>query len=154
MFFQGFKLYSQMTPEEKEEVKRRRQEEEMERERQQQERIQKMEEAARQRQLIRQRLYENDALFLKTEGLYVYDPQGSISSRELYDIYQNWCIREELPIKPPREFWLHIKEAAPRYRLTYSGNILDRNGKRCRGFRGIRALNDSTDNTDNTDILQ
>ena len=154
MYFQRPKFYSEMTPEEQAEARQRRQEEEEERERQWQEQMKQRQEAARQRYLIQQRLYENHTLFMQTEGLYVFDPDGSISSQELYDIYKSWCIREELPIKPAREFWLYLKEAAPRYRLTYSGNILNSQGKRCRGFRGIRALKDHTDTTDDTDILQ
>lgn len=152
MYLQSFKPFSQMTPEEQEEARRRRKEEDRERERQRQEQVRLLEEKNRRRWLLHQRLYENHRLFMETEGLYVLDPNGSISSQELYDIYRTWCIREELPIKPAREFWLYLKETAPEYRLTYSGNITNSSGKRCRGFRGIRALDPDTDRTDNTDI--
>ena len=142
-------LFSQLPPMNLEELLNRRREKEQEWERQQQERMRLQEEEDRKQRLLQQRLYKNHILFMETEGLYVFDPNGSISSRELYELYKTWCIREELPIKPPREFWLYLKEAAPRYRLTYSGNIIDSRGKRCRGFRGIRAV---TQNTDNSDI--
>lgn len=83
---------------------------------------------------------DNPRLFLNTKGLYAYDPFGSISSQELYAIYQDWCLREKLPLFSPREFWSRVKELAPSYCLRYSGQVLDSQGKRVRGFRGIRAL--------------
>lgn len=83
---------------------------------------------------------DNPRLFLETKGLYAYDPFGSITSQELYAIYQDWCLREKLPLFSPREFWSSVKELAPSYQLRYSGQILDSRGKRVRGFRGIRVL--------------
>lgn len=100
-------------------------------------------EAYRKRQARR---YDNARLFLE-EGILVYDPDGTISSQELYRLYRLWCIREELPLKPPREFWLHIKEAGPRHGLCYSSSLKDREGKRCRGFRGARAPREESLNT-------
>lgn len=149
MYFTRPKFYFEMTPEELEEARRRSEEKERQRQEQHQQQLREQEEINRQRHLHYMRLYHNHSLFLQTEGLYVLDPKGSISSQELYTIYQNWCIREKMPAKPPREFWLYIKQNAPEHGLTYSGNIIDSTGKRCRGFRGIRAIS-HTDNTDNT----
>jgi hypothetical protein len=155
-----FSRVFRMTPEEKAEFLRREEQEEEERERQYQQKRRERDEQMRLWQLQQMRIYENHKLFLETEGLFVFDPNGSISSRELYGIYRNWCIREKLPIKPPREFWLYVKEKAPQHQLTYSGNIIDSKGSRCRGFRGICALpenreglpgNEMASNTDNTD---
>lgn len=92
-------------------------------------------EAARQRRLAL--IYDNARQFLK-EGLLVSDPDGTISSQELYRVYREWCIREGLPIKPPREFWLNIKSAGPAHGISPSGSLKTPEGKRCRGFRGIR----------------
>lgn len=89
----------------------------------------------------------NIALFLETEGLYVYDPDGRITSQELYAIYRNWCLEEEIPLHPAREFWLFVKEHASQYRLVYSLHIPNGNGKRVRGFYGIRPLNHQDRNT-------
>ena len=92
-------------------------------------------------QMQRQSLlfHDNPRAFLETEGLYRYDPDGCISSQELYEIYRAWCIRNRLPLCTPREFWLDIKHLAPHYQLRYSGQVPDSRGKRVRGFRGIRA---------------
>ena len=125
----------------------------------------KMEQYARE-SLIRHRRYmlleANILLFFQTEGLYEYDPEGRITSGELYGIYKQWCLDQQIPLHPPREFWLHARKHAAQYRLVYSTYIPDRNGKRCRGFYGIRPLQekgkkhhpesgrDGADGTDNS----
>lgn len=74
---------------------------------------------AEERALRNMQLYDNPQLFLSVEGLYTFDPDGCISSRELYDIYRQWCIREGFPIFTPRTFWLRMKEYAPHHALIY-----------------------------------
>ena len=98
------------------------------------------EEQDRLQALYRLRYNDNPSLFLQTEGLFCRDLEGSITSQELYAIYKDWCILEELPLSSPREFWQRIKGIAPYYQLSYSGQVLDSRGKRVRGFRGIRPL--------------
>lgn len=119
----------------------RAEEERREQERIQQDQLRKEEEWKRmqeQKRIWNMRLYDNPLLFLQTEGLYQYDPDGCISSQAMYQIYREWCIREKLPISTPRTFWLRMKEYAPQYALTYC-TFTGTDGKRCRGFRGIRA---------------
>jgi len=84
------------------------------------------------------RMNRNMELFLKTPGLYAYDPEGRISSQELYAIYRRWCLKEELPLQTSRSFFLYVKKHASQYRLVYAGHIPDSTGKRVRGFYGIR----------------
>ena len=93
------------------------------------------------------RMNRNIELFLKTPGLYVYDPEGRISSRMLYTLYRQWCLAEQLPLQRPRSFFLYVKKHAPQYRLVYAGHIPDSTGKRVRGFYGIRPLSSSEDGT-------
>ena len=100
----------------------------------------KQEEIRQQRQRQSLLFHDNPRAFLETEGLYRYDPDGCISSQELYEIYRAWCIRNRLPLCTPREFWLDIKHLAPHYQLRYIGQVPDSREKRVRGFRGIRAL--------------
>ena len=97
-------------------------------------------EQQRLRELQLRRIEDNIRLFLETPGLYAYDPMGKISSAQLYEIYSNWCLQEEIPIQPLRAFCLCVKKHASHYRLVYAGHIPDGNGKRVRGFRGIRQL--------------
>ena len=120
---------------------------EEERERARKEYIEQEERLAQERYYRYMLLEENITLFFRTEGLYVYDPNGRITSGELYNIYKQWCLAQKIPLHPPREFWLHAKNQAAQYRLVYSTYIPDQNGKRCRGFYGIRALTEEEKNT-------
>ena len=97
------------------------------------------EEEERQRRL-EWKINHSMELFMQAPVLCVYDPAGGISSGELYSCYRQWCLREEIPSHPPRAFYLHVKKNAAKYRLVYSGSILNSEGRRGRGFRGIRLL--------------
>ena len=92
-------------------------------------------------------LEDNITLFFQTEGLYVYDPEGRITSGELYAIYKQWCFAQKIPLHPPREFWLHARNHAAQYQLVYSTYIPGPTGKRCRGFYGIRPLQEEEKST-------
>lgn len=140
-----------MTPEKRRLEIQQEEEEGSQRQRAVQERIrqQKLEQIRRQREL-QLRFYDNPRLFLDTPGLYCYDPDGSISSQDLYQIYRKWCLEQRIPLATPREFWLKIRKYAPEYALSYC-ILTGISGKRCRGFRGICALVENTENTDGTD---
>lgn len=97
-------------------------------------------ERQRLQELERRRIEDNIRMFLETPGLYVYDPLGKISSSQLYQLYTNWCLREQIPVQPLRAFCLYVKQHASSYRIVYAGHIPEDNGKRVRGFRGIRQL--------------
>ena len=81
--------------------------------------------------------------FLQEKPGFVYDPDGSITSRELYDAFKAWCRKEELPVKPAREFWLYARKHAFAYQMVYSQNVYNAAGKRVRGFRGLRKLDEA-----------
>ena len=138
--------WRRMSPEEREKAIQQ-EEEERRQEEEQRERIRQQELEQWQRQYeARRLLYDNPKVFLETDGLYCYDPDGSISSQELYQIYRSWCIAKHIPIESPRTFWVRMREYGPTHALTYS-MVIGSNGKRCRGFRGIRALTEITDTT-------
>lgn len=96
-------------------------------------------EESRLRHLHFRRMEQNIALFWETPGLYVFDPEGRISSKELYQLYKQWCIQEKIPLRPEREFFLYTKKNASRLCLTHSTHIPCGQGKRLRGFRGVRS---------------
>lgn len=122
------------------EMVKRREEQEREWERTRQEWLEEERRRSEERHRRYMRMENNITLFFQTEGLYVYDPSGRIPSGELYNLYKQWCIAENIPLHPPREFWLHAKKHAAEYRLVYATSIPDQTGKRCRGFYGIRPL--------------
>ena len=69
-----------------------------------------------------------------------YDETGSISSRRLYNLYQEWCGDNALTPLSARSFWTYLCQHASEYRLHYTNTIPIGGGKRARGFQGIRAL--------------
>lgn len=78
--------------------------------------------------------------FMASEGYFRYDETGSISSRRLYNLYQEWCGDNALTPLSARSFWTYLCQHASEYRLHYTNTIPIGGGKRARGFQGIRAL--------------
>lgn len=83
----------------------------------------------------------NIPMFLKSEGYIRFDPQGQISSRRLYRIYQDWCEGNMLTAMNPKTFSSWLIQQTDSYGLSYSFNIPDGNERRVRGFKGIRPCN-------------
>lgn len=76
--------------------------------------------------------------FLRSEGYIKFDPEGSISSKLLYDIYRDWCQDNALPPLAQGSFWGYVSQNTQRYGLRICKNIPVGNGKRVRGFLGIQ----------------
>lgn len=136
-----FAWFMKLPEEERKKIQQQRQKEfDQEMERKQQEREARIKERERQAAIQQRRyalLHDNARQFLK-EGFLIQDPDGFVTSQELYRVYREWCIRQKLPLKPPREFWLHVKEEAPHYAMHHSSSLRSADGKRCRGFQGVR----------------
>ena len=100
----------------------------------------------------RRKVEQSIQSFFETEGLLLLDPEGKITSRQLYDLYRNWCIREGIPVQPPRAFFLYAKKNASSLSLVYSVHIPAPDGKRVRGFYGARVpeRGDGADNYENS----
>lgn len=66
--------------------------------------------------------------------------EGEVGGAELYLCYFEWCGRNMLKAFLHDFFicWLH--ENGGKYGLTYSENVLNREGRRVRGFRGLRLI--------------
>lgn len=65
-----------------------------------------------------------------------FDPNGSISSVNLYNIYCSWCANNGLEYMKRDSFinWVRMNES--KYKIKYASNIISED-KRVRGFRGI-----------------
>ena len=83
------------------------------------------------------------SIFLQEKPGFVYDPDASVTSQELYDAFRAWCRKEELPVKPAREFWMYARQHAFAYQLVYSQNVYNAEGKRVRGFLGLRKTDEA-----------
>lgn len=100
----------------------------------------------------RRRIEQSIQVFFETDGLFLRDPEGKITSQQLYGLYRGWCIRENIPIQPPRAFFLYAKKNAAALSLVHSVHIPTPEGKRVRGFYGARLpeRGDGTDNNENS----
>lgn len=94
-------------------------------------------------QQIRRLVYyqrHSEEMFLKHNQDLCYDPEGKITSQEIYEIYSLWCRKEEITPKSSRSFLLYLKEHAGELRLIPINGMANSAGRRVRGFRGIRAV--------------
>ena len=82
----------------------------------------------------------NFIAFLRSQGYIRFDPEYSISSRELYAIYTLWCDENAVaPIKP-RSMTEYLLGHLSDYGLSYDNNCYNSAGRRVRGFKGIDAV--------------
>lgn len=61
----------------------------------------------------------------------------SITVRELYDIYQDWCYESAEKARTPYTFTRFLHDNEKKYGIKYSENVHKADGKRARGFIGI-----------------
>ena len=79
--------------------------------------------------------------FLKSEGYFRFDPEGTVTSRGLYAVYKDWCEDNMYTPLSQNSFWNFLRQNAVDYNLTYTNTIPGGNGRRVRGFQGIRLCN-------------
>ena len=106
----------------------------------------KMEQLRRQReeqaQIIRQYQLLMDhsmEIYMEETRDLVYDPEGTITSREIYGLYSLWCREKGITAESSRKFLMFLKERSSQYRIRPINGLSTEEGKRVRGFRGIRA---------------
>ena len=78
--------------------------------------------------------------FLQSEGYIQLKADSTITSRELYAIYQMWC--EDNGYRPiaQRSVSSYLKSHLEDYNLEASNKITNKSGKQVNGFWGIQAL--------------
>ena len=80
---------------------------------------------------------DNIPEFLGSEGYIIFDPNGHIAIRELYDVYHE-CSNDNSEKACVLSFFSKFLRAnAKKYGLIYVKNIMLRNGKKVRGYRGV-----------------
>lgn len=77
--------------------------------------------------------------FLESEGYFRFDPEGEITSRQLYNLYSDWCIDNMLLPLKSNTFIAWLNQNGARYAIRYDTNISAGNGCRVRGFKGMRS---------------
>lgn len=78
--------------------------------------------------------------FLESEGYVQLKADSSISSKELYEIYQMWCEENSLTPLKRRSFSDAVIASQSKYNLEYCNNITNAAGRRVWGFMGIEAV--------------
>lgn len=78
--------------------------------------------------------------FMESEGYIRLKADASISSKDLYAVYQMWCEENALVPLKGRSFSDAMVANAARYRLEHCNNITNAAGRRVWGFMGVEAI--------------
>ena len=78
--------------------------------------------------------------FMESEGYFRFKADYSISSKELYDIYKQWCEDNACHSVSAIRFSAELRQNDRRYNLEATNNIYLPGGRRVRGFVGIEPL--------------
>lgn len=85
----------------------------------------------------------NAGLFMESEGYIKYGEDYEISSRDLYEVYRQWCSDNACEPIPPRVMLGYVKENGIKYGLKSSTSIHIGSGRYVRGFKGVDATRGS-----------
>ena len=78
--------------------------------------------------------------FMESEGYFRFKADYSISSKEFYDIYKQWCEDNACHSVSAIRFSAELRQNDRRYNLEATNNIYLPDGRRVRGFVGIEPL--------------
>ena len=78
--------------------------------------------------------------FLESEGYIRLKADGTISSKDLYEIYRMWCEENNLTPLKRRSFSESVIVNQSKYNLEYCNKITNAAGRRVWGFFGIEAI--------------
>ena len=76
--------------------------------------------------------------FLADESYVTFGADIKTSSTELYGGYFQWCSMNGLTALKSDSFTKWLKENAEKYKIKYDYNVVNREGRRVRGFKGIK----------------
>lgn len=76
--------------------------------------------------------------FMKSEGYFRFDIQGTATSRALYAVYKDWCDDNAMTAMSSTSFLQFLNQNQLLYGLSYSNNISIGNGRKARGYHGLR----------------
>ncbi len=79
----------------------------------------------------------NVIAFMESTGYIRFDPDASISSLELYRVYQVWCQENAFTPLKQRSFSDFLIANLNKYGIERDSNVYNAAGRRVRGFKGI-----------------
>lgn len=77
--------------------------------------------------------------FMTSSGYIERDPNGSVSTKELYEVYRVWCSDNNVAELSPKAFSAFLINHLGNYGLRYVNRLPDRN-RAIRGFIGLTTL--------------
>ena len=80
---------------------------------------------------------DNIIEFFDSEGYLHFDSKVMIPTKELYDIYYEWCEENGEKPRAMTSFSRFVKANAEKYGLFYDKNIQLKNGRKVRGYHGV-----------------
>lgn len=78
--------------------------------------------------------------FLESQGYFLFDPEGMVSTGALYRRYRDWCDDSLIESLSINRFSTALQQLSAGFGLRYEHNVPIGKGKRVRGYRGIRLL--------------
>ena len=75
--------------------------------------------------------------FMDSDGFIRFNPEGSITAKELYVIYCSWCTENAFEPMKQRSFSNFIGEHLDSYKITHDNNVYNNDNTRVWGYHGI-----------------
>lgn len=78
--------------------------------------------------------------FMKSEGYFRLKADSEVSSKAIYDVYQQWCEDNALNPLAQKSLTAYLKQNEKAYNLEYTNKVHIGGGRYARGFMGIELL--------------
>lgn len=78
--------------------------------------------------------------FLASEGYFQFKADATVSTRDLYAVYKQWCEDNAVGSLSQKSFCSFLKQNEQRYNLEYTNKVSIAGGRYVRGFWGIDLL--------------
>ena len=78
--------------------------------------------------------------FMKSEGYFRLKADSEVSSKAIYDVYQQWCEDNALNPLAQKSLTAYLKQNEKAYNLEYTNKVHIGGGRYARGFLGIELL--------------
>lgn len=75
--------------------------------------------------------------FMDSEGFIKFNPEGSITAKDLYGIYCSWCTENAFEPMKQRSFSNFIGEHLDSYKITHDNNVYNNDNTRVWGYHGL-----------------
>ena len=78
--------------------------------------------------------------FMKSEGYFRLKADSEVSSKAIYDVYQQWCEDNALNPLAQKSLTAYLKQNEKAYNLEYTNKVHIGGGRYASGFMGIELL--------------